>query len=60
MALLGRRLMKDFPDRFGYFATPHFRFRGRVAFNHNRLLQEYEGKLESNLRDTNRPSGSKP
>ncbi len=43
MALLGRRLMKDFPDRFGYFATPHFRFRGRVAFNHNRLLQEYEG-----------------
>jgi chromosome segregation ATPase len=24
------------------------------------LLQEYEGKLESNLRDTNRPSGSKP
>ncbi len=43
MALLGRRLMKDFPDRFSYFSTPYFRFRGRVAFNHNRLLQEYEG-----------------
>ncbi len=43
MALLGRRLMRDFPEQFHYFATPHFRFRGRVAFNHNRLLQEYEG-----------------
>jgi D-alanyl-D-alanine carboxypeptidase len=43
MALLGRRLMRDFPDRFAYFSTPYFRFRGRVAFNHNRLLQEYEG-----------------
>ena len=43
MALLGRRLMKDFPDRFAYFSTPYFRFRGRVTFNHNRLLQEYEG-----------------
>ena len=43
MALLGRRLMRDFPDRFAYFSVPYFRFRGRVAFNHNRLLQEYEG-----------------
>jgi D-alanyl-D-alanine carboxypeptidase len=43
MALLGRRLMKDFPDRFAYFSTSQFRFRGRIAFNHNRLLQEYEG-----------------
>lgn len=43
MALLGRRLMRDFPDRFSYFSTPYFRFRGRVAFNHNRLLQEYDG-----------------
>jgi D-alanyl-D-alanine carboxypeptidase len=43
MALLGRRLMRDFPDRFAYFSTPYFRFRGRVAFNHNRLLQEYDG-----------------
>jgi D-alanyl-D-alanine carboxypeptidase len=43
MAQLGRRLIQDFPDRYDYFSTPHFRFRGRVTFNHNRLLQEYEG-----------------
>ncbi|MBW8270661.1 D-alanyl-D-alanine carboxypeptidase family protein, partial [Caldovatus aquaticus] len=43
MALLGRRLMHDFPDRFAYFSTPAFAFRGRTLWNHNRLLQEYEG-----------------
>jgi D-alanyl-D-alanine carboxypeptidase len=43
MALLGRRLMNDFPDRFSYFSTPHFVFRGRTHWNHNRLLNEYEG-----------------
>jgi D-alanyl-D-alanine carboxypeptidase len=43
MALLGRRLMQDFPDRYAYFSTPHFVFRGRTHWNHNRLLQEYEG-----------------
>jgi D-alanyl-D-alanine carboxypeptidase len=43
MALLGRRLMHDFPDRYSYFSTPHFVFRGRTHWNHNRLLQEYEG-----------------
>jgi D-alanyl-D-alanine carboxypeptidase len=43
MALLGRRLLRDFPERYGYFSTPHFVFRGRTHWNHNRLLQEYDG-----------------
>lgn len=43
MAHLGRRLMYDFPDRFGYFSTPAFHFRGRSHGNHNRLLAEYDG-----------------
>ncbi|GGG51903.1 hypothetical protein GCM10010964_43860 [Caldovatus sediminis] len=43
MALLGRRLMHDFPERFAYFSTPSFSFRGRPLRNHNRLLLEYEG-----------------
>lgn len=43
MALLGRRLMHDFPERFAYFSTPHFMFRGRTHWNHNRLLNDYEG-----------------
>ncbi len=43
MALLGRRLQQDFPERFAYFSTPHFVFRGRTHWNHNRLLQEYDG-----------------
>ncbi|WP_245624330.1 D-alanyl-D-alanine carboxypeptidase family protein [Belnapia moabensis] len=43
MALLGRRLMQDFPERYGFFSTPHFVFRGRTHWNHNRLLQEYDG-----------------
>ncbi|MBK1661818.1 D-alanyl-D-alanine carboxypeptidase [Paracraurococcus ruber] len=43
MALLGQRLIKDFPERYAYFSTPHFVFRGRTHWNHNRLLQEYDG-----------------
>jgi len=43
MALLGRRLMADHADRFEYFSAPHFVFRGRTHWNHNRLLQEYDG-----------------
>src|SRR5829696_821943 len=43
MALLGRRLMHDFPERYAYFSTPHFVFRGRTHWNHNRLLNEYDG-----------------
>lgn len=43
MALLGRRLVQDFPREYAYFSTPHFVFRGRTHWNHNRLLQEYDG-----------------
>ena len=43
MAVLGRRLIQDFPDRYAYFSTPHFVFRGRTHWNHNRLLNEYDG-----------------
>ena len=43
MALLGQRLIRDFPDRYAYFSTPHFVFRGRTHWNHNRLLNEYDG-----------------
>lgn len=43
MAQLGQRLIRDFPDRYAFFATPHFVFRGRTHWNHNRLLNEYDG-----------------
>lgn len=43
MAVLGRRLQQDFPGFYGYFAAPSFIHRGRTHWNHNRLLQEYDG-----------------
>ncbi|WP_408887574.1 D-alanyl-D-alanine carboxypeptidase family protein [Roseicella frigidaeris] len=43
MAVLGQHLVHDFPDRYAYFSTPNFVFRGRTLWNHNRLLQEYDG-----------------
>lgn len=43
MAVLGRRLVQDFPERYALFSTPHFTFRGRTLWNHNRLLTEYDG-----------------
>ncbi len=43
MATLGKRLIQDFPREYSYFSTPHFVFRGRTHWNHNRLLQEYDG-----------------
>jgi D-alanyl-D-alanine carboxypeptidase len=43
MALLGRRLVYDFPREYRYFATVTFRFRGQVFRNHNHLLDSYPG-----------------
>jgi D-alanyl-D-alanine carboxypeptidase len=43
MALLGRRLIQDFPRDYAYFSTAQFAFRGRMHWNHNRLLQQYDG-----------------
>lgn len=43
MALLGRRLVADFPVEYQLFSTPSFRYGRRTLWNHNRLLNDYEG-----------------
>lgn len=43
MAILGRRLIMDFPEEYRMFSTPAFSFRGRTHYNHNRLLAAYGG-----------------
>lgn len=43
MAILGRRLIYDFPNDYRLFATPAFNYRGRNHYNHNRLLASYDG-----------------
>ena len=43
LALLGRRLIADFPAYYGYFGTPSFTFHGRVHRNHDHLLGTYPG-----------------
>jgi D-alanyl-D-alanine carboxypeptidase len=43
LALLGRRLVQDFPVEYRYFSVPQFRWRGRVIFNHDQLLERYPG-----------------
>jgi D-alanyl-D-alanine carboxypeptidase len=44
MATLGRRMILDHPDKYHYFATDEFRYRGKVHRNHNnRILSGYEG-----------------
>jgi len=43
LAGLARHLVVDFPNEYHYFATPSFRFHGRVIQNHDRMLQTYPG-----------------
>lgn len=43
MAKLARALISDHPDRYEYFATESFTFRGRSYRNHNNLLKRYKG-----------------
>jgi D-alanyl-D-alanine carboxypeptidase len=43
MAILGRRLVSDFPEEYRLFSTAAFGFRGRTHYNHNRLLATYDG-----------------
>ncbi len=43
VATLALALRRDFPHRYGYFATRKFRFRGKSYSNHNKLLAEYPG-----------------
>ncbi len=43
MAILGRRLIEDFPAYYQYFSTPYFLYGGRVIRTHQRLLETYPG-----------------
>lgn len=43
MALLGQRLIRDFPQYYGYFSTSEFSYKGVTHANHNRLLGAYRG-----------------
>jgi D-alanyl-D-alanine carboxypeptidase len=43
MALLGRRLIQDFPDRYTYFSATHFRHGAQLIRNHNGMLSDYAG-----------------
>jgi len=43
MAVLGAALIRDYPDRYRYFSTAAFRWKGRLYSNHNALLAHYEG-----------------
>ncbi len=43
MAILGRALIRDFPDFYQLFSTRSFTYQGRQHPNHNRLMNVYDG-----------------
>ena len=43
MAILGERLMSDFPKHYKVFRTRYFAYNGRSYSNHNSLLRNYTG-----------------
>ncbi len=43
MALLGSRLLADFPRQYAYFSTREFRWNSRAIHNHNHMLSAYDG-----------------
>ncbi|KJV08498.1 hypothetical protein VZ95_17405 [Elstera litoralis] len=43
MAVLGRALIRDFPEFYPLFSTKNFVYQGRVHPNHNRLMNVYDG-----------------
>jgi D-alanyl-D-alanine carboxypeptidase len=43
MALLGRCLLRDFPQYYSIFGKPHFVYKGRQYKNTNRLLGKVDG-----------------
>ena len=43
MAILGERLMSDFPKHYRFFRTKSFAYKGRSYRNHNSLLHNYSG-----------------
>jgi len=40
---LARALYHDFPDRYPYFSTEEFVFRGAILRNHNHLMEHFPG-----------------
>jgi D-alanyl-D-alanine carboxypeptidase len=43
LARLALALYRDFPGKYGYFATEEFTFNGVTHANHNHLMQAFEG-----------------
>lgn len=43
LAVLGQRLMQDYPQYFVYFDTKEFAWNGRTYLTHNALVKTYEG-----------------
>ena len=43
MAILARRLIRDFPQYYHFFGTQRFSFKRRTFRNHNKLLANYPG-----------------
>lgn len=43
LAVLGRRLINDFPGYYRYFSTPSFAWHRQVIFNHDNMLRTYPG-----------------
>ena len=43
MAVLSRRLMRDFPQYYAYFSRTRFSWQGKTITGHNRLLDSYAG-----------------
>ena len=43
LATLGRRLVLDFPQLYGYFSVPGFYWHNRVIQNHDTMLRSYPG-----------------
>ena len=43
LATLGRRIILDFPQLYGYFSVPGFMFHDRVILSHDNMLRTYPG-----------------
>ena len=43
LAVLGKRLLQDYPQYFHYFSTEQFAWNGRTYLTHNALVRTYEG-----------------
>ena len=43
MALLGQRLIRDYPRRYAYFSADSFVWQGKRINGHNRVMAQYDG-----------------